>query len=191
MKHTTLFIVLLFLYVGIRVNAQAVKDCSVTSFNEVIFEGSARWVLIPSSEEKVVIESKSEDVFDYIDIKQSAGELTINTTDKQKNITLLVQLFKLLIEKNLYSFRLPYLRGLPVHAIYARVTAFEKNVFLSPLTPIKFASLLTGVNLTGQADTHEPTRTRFLQPLAETISATPWPLRDECFCQYPTVLFMQ
>ncbi|PLW99261.1 MAG: hypothetical protein C0591_03050 [Marinilabiliales bacterium] len=91
MKHTTLFIVLLFLYVGIRVNAQAVKDCSVTSFNEVIFEGSARWVLIPSSEEKVVIESKSEDVFDYIDIKQSAGELTINTTDKQKNIT---QLFK-------------------------------------------------------------------------------------------------
>ena len=41
----------------------------------------------------------------------------------------------LLIEKNLYSFRLPYLRGLPVHAIYARVTAFEKNVFLSPLTP--------------------------------------------------------
>ena len=29
----------------------------------------------------------------------------------------------LLIEKNLYSFRLLYLRGLPVHAIYARVTA--------------------------------------------------------------------
>jgi hypothetical protein len=91
MKHMRLFIVFIFLYAGIQANAQAVKECTVTSFDEVNFEGSARWILIPSGEEKVIIESKSEDVFDYIDIKQNAGELTINTTDKQKNIT---QLFK-------------------------------------------------------------------------------------------------
>ncbi|MCB2209120.1 MAG: DUF2807 domain-containing protein [Bacteroidetes bacterium] len=91
MKHILVFIVILASFTGIQLNAQAVKECKVTSFEEVNFEGTATWILIPSNEEKVLIESKSEDVFDYIDIEQKGQVLSINTTDKQKNIT---KLFK-------------------------------------------------------------------------------------------------
>ncbi len=72
-------------------NAQEQKETKVESFNKVKFEGSAQWVLIPSDEEKVIILSKNEDVFNYIDINQSGGTLTVSTTDKNKNIT---KLFK-------------------------------------------------------------------------------------------------
>lgn len=91
MKQKFILLVILSLFVGIQINAQAVKECQVTSFDKVNFEGAAKWILIPSQEEKVLIESKSEDVFDYIDIKQKGQTLSINTTDKQKNIT---KLFK-------------------------------------------------------------------------------------------------
>ncbi len=91
MRYTTLFIILFALHIVFQANAQAVKECEVSSFNEVKFEGSAKWILIPSSEEKVVIESKNEDVIPYIDVDTKGGVLSINTTDKQKNIT---KLFK-------------------------------------------------------------------------------------------------
>lgn len=91
MRYTLVMIVFFALSIGQLLNAQESKEIKVTPFSEVNFEGSAQWVLIPSSKEKVIIESKSEDVFDYIDVKQNGSELTINTTDKQKNIT---KLFK-------------------------------------------------------------------------------------------------
>ena len=79
---------LLFVY---HSNAQEQKEIRVESFNQVKFEGSAQWVLIPSADEKVVILSKSEDVFDYIKINQHGNELVVSTTDKNKNVT---KLFK-------------------------------------------------------------------------------------------------
>ena len=81
-------LVLLFVY---KSNAQEQKEIKLEPFNNVKFEGSAQWVLVPSSEEKVVILSKSEDVFDYIDVNQNGGTLVVSTTDKNKNIT---KLFK-------------------------------------------------------------------------------------------------
>lgn len=91
MKNLSILFLIFSTLAVIKVNAQAIKECEVTSFNQVKFEGSANWVLIPSDEEKVVIESKKEDVFPYIDVDVKGGELFINTTDKQKNIT---KLFK-------------------------------------------------------------------------------------------------
>ncbi len=91
MKHKFILLVILILFVGIQINAQAVKECSIASFDEVKFEGSATWILIPSNEEKVLIESKSEDVFEYVDVDVKGSVLSINTTDKQKNIS---KLFK-------------------------------------------------------------------------------------------------
>lgn len=87
MKYTSLLTVILVVIVAVHANAQAMKECEVSSFNEVKFEGSAKWILIPSAEDKVVIESKNEDVFPYIDVDVKGGVLSINTTDKQKNIT--------------------------------------------------------------------------------------------------------
>lgn len=81
-------IVLLFVFES---NAQEQKEITVESFNKVKFEGSAQWVLIPSDEEKVVILSKSDDVFGYIDVNHKGSELVVSTTDKNKNIT---KLFK-------------------------------------------------------------------------------------------------
>ena len=80
--------VLLFVY---KSNAQEQKEINVEPFSKVKFEGSAQWVLIPSDEEKVVILSKNDDVFGYIDVNQNGSELVISTTDKNKNITKLFQ----------------------------------------------------------------------------------------------------
>jgi len=81
-------LVMLFIY---QSNAQEQKEIRVEPFNQVKFEGSAQWVLIPSTDEKVVIQSKTEDVFDYIKINQHGDELVVSTTDKNKNVT---KLFK-------------------------------------------------------------------------------------------------
>ncbi len=67
------------------------KEINVSPFSKVKFEGAAQWILIPSNTAKVVIESKKEDVFDYIVVKNEGSTLVINTTDKNKNIT---KLFK-------------------------------------------------------------------------------------------------
>lgn len=91
MNYKTIFIAVTILLFAINIYAQGQKEITVDSFNEVKFEGSAQWVLIPSDIEKVIIESKTEDVFDYIDIDQNGNLLTISTTDKNKNIT---KLFK-------------------------------------------------------------------------------------------------
>lgn len=91
MNYKTIFIAVTILLFAININAQEQKEITLDSFNEVKFEGSAHWVLIPSDMEQVIIESKTEDVFDYIDIDQNGNLLTISTTDKNKNIT---KLFK-------------------------------------------------------------------------------------------------
>lgn len=87
MKNKIAFLVLTILLSVISTKAQEQKEITVSSFNEVKFEGAARWILIPSSEEKVVIESKSKEIFDKIEVKQSNSLLTISTTEKDKSIT--------------------------------------------------------------------------------------------------------
>jgi len=91
MNYKTVLLAVTILFLAFSIKAQEQKEINVTSFNEVKFEGSAQWVLIPSDEDKVIIESKSEDVFDYIKVDQGGNLLTISTTDKNKNIT---KLFK-------------------------------------------------------------------------------------------------
>jgi len=91
MNYKTVFLTVVSLIFAFNINAQEQKEIKLTSFNEVKFEGSAQWVLIPSDREKLIIESKSVDVFDYINIDQNGSLLIINTTDKNKNIT---KLFK-------------------------------------------------------------------------------------------------
>lgn len=76
--------------------AQEQKEISVSTFSEVKFEGSAQWILIQASEEKVVIESKSKDILENITVNQKGSLLTISTTEKDKNIT---KLFKSVIIK--------------------------------------------------------------------------------------------
>lgn len=91
MNYKNVLLVMLVLFFGFQINAQEEKEIKVESFDEVRFEGSAQWVLVPADVEKVVIVSKSEDVFDYINVDESSGILTISTTDKNKNVT---KLFK-------------------------------------------------------------------------------------------------
>ena len=92
MNYKTVFLTVISLVYAFNINAQEQKEIKLTSsFSEVKFEGSAQWVLIPSDEDKVIIESKNEDVFGYIDVDQTTGTLIISTTDKNKNIT---KLFK-------------------------------------------------------------------------------------------------
>jgi len=91
MNYKTIFITVTILLFAISAFAQEQKEIKVDQFNEVKLEGSAQWVLIPSDEEKVIIESKTEDVFSYIEANQKGNLLIISTTDKNKNIT---KLFK-------------------------------------------------------------------------------------------------
>jgi len=91
MNYKTVFLAVTILFFAFNIKAQEQKEIKLTSFSEVKFEGSAQWVLIPSDREKLIIESKSADVFDYIDIDQNGSLLIISATDKNKNIT---KLFK-------------------------------------------------------------------------------------------------
>lgn len=67
--------------------AQETKEIKVDPFDEIKVEGSAQWELIPSDENKVVIESSTADVFDYINIENKGDNLVVSTTEKSKNIT--------------------------------------------------------------------------------------------------------
>lgn len=91
MNYKAIILSTVALLASIILQAQAQKEIQLESFSEVRFEGSAQWVLVPSDEEKVVIKSDNEDVFDYIDIEREGEVLVINTTDKNKQIT---KLFK-------------------------------------------------------------------------------------------------
>ncbi len=91
MRFKVLVITVLFLFFVPFINAQEQKEVDVAPFNQVKFEGSAKWVLIPSATAKVVLESSKEDVFDYINVNNEGNTLVISTTDKNKNIT---KLFK-------------------------------------------------------------------------------------------------
>lgn len=91
MKIKIAFLAATILLFAFSTEAQEQKEITVNSFSEVKFEGAAHWILIPASEEKVVIESKSKDIFDKITVKQSESLLTISTIEKDKSIT---KLFK-------------------------------------------------------------------------------------------------
>ena len=67
--------------------AQETKEIRINNFNEIKLEGSAQWELIPSDEHKVIIESNSTDVFNYIDVENNGDALVVSTTEKSKNIT--------------------------------------------------------------------------------------------------------
>ncbi len=86
----TLFFLIVTFFV-LNLEAQEQKEVNVASFNSVKFEGSAKFVLVPSGTEKVVLESKNPDVFDYMDIHNEGTTLVISATDKNKNVT---KLFK-------------------------------------------------------------------------------------------------
>ncbi|HJN04977.1 MAG TPA: DUF2807 domain-containing protein [Bacteroidales bacterium] len=94
MKIKIAFLAVTTLLFAFSIKAQVQKEITVSSFNEVKFEGSAQWILIPAHEEKVVIESKSKDIFEKIKVVQSGDLLTISTTEKDKSIT---KLFKSVI----------------------------------------------------------------------------------------------
>ena len=78
---------ILFLSISVLSFSQEMKEINVNNFTEVKFEGSAQWFIIPSNMERVVIESKSAEVFDYIDIYHEGQQLVVSTTEKSKNIT--------------------------------------------------------------------------------------------------------
>lgn len=121
MNYQNLILVMLVLFFSTVINAQEEKEINVGSFNEVRFEGSAQWVLVPADVEKVVIVSQSEDVFDYIEVDQSSGTLTISTTDKNKNIT---KLFKSVTIKVYFkSIHSVYLSGVGSVSAENKITA--------------------------------------------------------------------
>ncbi len=68
MMKKNVLIIAVALFFAYQSNAQEQKEIKVGSFDEVKFEGSAQWILVPSEEEKVVIVSKSKDVFDFINV---------------------------------------------------------------------------------------------------------------------------
>lgn len=91
MNYKQILLMVVAIFTANIISAQEQKEINVESFSSVKFEGSAQWVLLPSDEEKVVIVSKSDDVFDYIKVSNSGSILTVSTTDKNKNVT---KLFK-------------------------------------------------------------------------------------------------
>lgn len=91
MKNRIVLLTIAILLFAFGAEAQVQKEISISSFSDVKFEGSAQWILIQANEEKVVIESKSDDIFDKIAINQNENLLTISTTEKDKSIT---KLFK-------------------------------------------------------------------------------------------------
>ena len=86
MNYKTIFLTVAILISAFVVTAHEQKEIDVQTFNQVKFEGSAQWELISSDEEKVIIESESTDVFDYVNVEQSGDILVISTTEKNKNI---------------------------------------------------------------------------------------------------------
>jgi len=91
MKIFKVLIIPALVFIVLNLVAQEKKEISVSSFNSVKFEGSAKFVLVPSGSPKVVIESKKPDVFDYIDIHNEGSTLVVSATGKNKNVT---KLFK-------------------------------------------------------------------------------------------------
>lgn len=87
MNCKKVLLMVMVVFIANTITAQEEKEIKVESFSDVKFEGSAQWVLVPSDMEKVVIVSKSKDVFDYVKVSNSGGTLTVSTTDKNKNVT--------------------------------------------------------------------------------------------------------
>jgi Putative auto-transporter adhesin, head GIN domain len=84
MGKFSFLIVVLALSVS-NMNAQNKRQIFVDSFHALLLQGEATWVLIPAAEEQVIIESKKEEVFDFIEITMESGLLTINASGKSTN----------------------------------------------------------------------------------------------------------
>ncbi len=87
MNYKTIISVLAIILFSMESFAQETKEVNVNTFNEIRLEGSAHWILIPSENEKVIIESKNAEVFNYIKVENKGQALVISTTEKAKNIT--------------------------------------------------------------------------------------------------------
>ncbi len=87
---------LLMIITFVNVYAVETKEIKVDEFNKLKLEGSAHWVLIPSDVHKVVIESKSGEMFNYVDVDEFNSRLTISTVEKTRDIT---KLFKSVVIK--------------------------------------------------------------------------------------------
>ncbi len=87
MKTKNILLSFAILLTSFLATSQEIKEIKVEGFNSIKLEGSAQWVIIPSDTEKVVIESKTQDVFNYIDVETIGDRLIISTTEKTKNIT--------------------------------------------------------------------------------------------------------
>lgn len=128
MNYKAIILSAVALLANIILQAQAQKEIQLESFNEVKFEGSAQWVLVPSDVEKVVISSEREDVFDYIDIERQGGALVINTTDKNKQITKLFQ--SVMIKVYFKSIRSVSLSGVGSVTTNGKISADELTATL-------------------------------------------------------------
>jgi len=67
--------------------SQETKEIKVPAFSQVKFEGAAHWVLIPSDNERVEIETNNAEIFNYVEIENNGNLLIIYTVDKSKDIT--------------------------------------------------------------------------------------------------------
>lgn len=79
------------LFTALLAFSQEVKEIKVENFDQIKLEGSAQWVIVPSDVEKVIIESKSSDIFNYVEVVNDRNTLIISTNEKAKNITKLFQ----------------------------------------------------------------------------------------------------
>ncbi len=96
MNYRIIISTLAIIFFTITIFAQETKEINVDPFTKIKLEGSAQWELIPSDEHKVIIESKSADVFNYIDVENKGNTLIVSTTEKSKNIN---KLFKSVVIK--------------------------------------------------------------------------------------------
>jgi Putative auto-transporter adhesin, head GIN domain len=88
MRKFSFLIIVLALTIS-NIIAQNKKQILVDSFNALLLQGEATWILIPAVEEQVTIESKKEEVFDLIEVTKESGLLTINASGKSTNLNTL------------------------------------------------------------------------------------------------------
>ncbi len=84
LKISFVFIAFLF---SINAFSQITKEIDLKDFHKLTLEGASSYILIQSDHNKLEVEIQKEDVMDYIKINNERGELKINTTAKNKNIS--------------------------------------------------------------------------------------------------------
>ncbi len=88
-NKTLLKISFAFVAILLSINAfsQITKEIELKDFHKLTLEGASSYILIQSDHNKLEVEVQKEDVMDYIKINNERGELKINTTAKNKNVS--------------------------------------------------------------------------------------------------------